>query len=331
MQRLNASHKIILAVIATLYATACVSFWPETPRIKAQHDTQLGDLQARFFGTSTLWISDGFHSVMIDGFFTRQGYLETLISRMKSNQKTVNDSLRKAQIKKVDYLLISHNHYDHALDAETTALATDAIMMAPEQTRELSPTIQSIAIDTAKTITNGSFQLSFYETTHVKKSRFFQLVEQWVLWSTGGTRFKSDEQVYSFFLQHPQANILIIPSAGFPENIILPATADIVFLGIGLLANQSDQYINDYWQRAVVDSCAKWVIPIHWDNFTRPLTKPLEPSPAFIDDIDKTLKMLSELALHSECTGSAVQLSLPPVFDPFGLQRPYAIVVQVSS
>lgn len=38
------------------------------------------------------------------------------------------------------------------------------------------------------------------------------------------------------------------------------------------------------------------VVPIHWDDFTRPLGEPLVPFPRFVDDVGATLRDLRALA-----------------------------------
>jgi L-ascorbate metabolism protein UlaG (beta-lactamase superfamily) len=50
------------------------------------------------------------------------------------------------------------------------------------------------------------------------------------------------------------------------------------------------------------------VIPIHWDDFTRPLDQPLLPMPRFLDDLDVTL---ARLAAHLEPRGTRLAF-LPP-------------------
>jgi len=41
---------------------------------------------------------------------------------------------------------------------------------------------------------------------------------------------------------------------------------------------------------------ARRVVPIHWDNFTVPLDKPLRPLPSFADDFGSAMEFLSRRA-----------------------------------
>ncbi|WP_334036533.1 MBL fold metallo-hydrolase [Alteromonas macleodii] len=309
--------KYPIYIVLFLYLIGCSSTLPPREFLTPSINQVKGSLYAKFFGTSTVYITDGNNSVMVDGFFTRQGYFKTLATRMKSNEINVNYALERAGVEDVDILLVSHSHYDHALDSENTALLTGATLMGSNRTIFLSPRAKSKKINIDEVIHLGDFEISFYETPHVRKGSFLQIIEKLILWSTGGLRFKDKAEVYSYFLQHPKGNILIIPSSGFSSDIKLPATVDFVFLSIGLLSKQSTEYIENYWQQAVVETCAKHVIPIHWDNFSKPLKQPITTSPKFIDDISKTLDILKKLATHSNCTNSSVEISFPPAYEAF--------------
>ena len=321
MQGFIAAFRATFFSVLLFNIAGCANFLPTTQFIEPQNQLSKGELHGRYLVTSTVFVSDGINSIMIDGFLTRQSIFQSIVNGMKSDQEMIKASLTKAEIDKVDILLVGHSHYDHALDSEAVAIATNAILIGSEKTISLSPGAQSKPINTNETITIGDFQISFYQTPHVGKGAFFRGLEKFVLWSTRGSRFKDHSEVYSFFLQHPQGNILIIPSAGFADNVTLPDQADIVFLSIGLLANQTEHYIKNYWQTAVVDTCASWVIPIHWDNFSKPLTTPIESAPSLIDDVSKTMQLLNELALHSDCTNSPVKILFPPAFDAFLLNQ----------
>ena len=317
MRKFKIIIKIVVCAILLSCLAACYRFSPPVNILQTEHSIAKGDLYAQFFGTSTVYISDGYHSIMVDGFFTRQSYFKTLLTRMKSNKKMIEASLKRADINNIDLLLVSHSHFDHALDSQATAMATDALVMGSKATLSLSPKAKSSLIDTAASVTRGDFQVSFYETIHIEKNALMRCLESFVLWSTGGSRFKDKAEVYSFYIRHPKANILIVPSAGLPADLVLPDNTDVVFLGIGLLGNQSAQYIRDYWQRAVIDTGAKSVILIHWDNFFRPLTHPIQPTPSIVDDVDRTLQLLTHLASQTQKTNTPVNLWLPPAFDRF--------------
>jgi L-ascorbate metabolism protein UlaG (beta-lactamase superfamily) len=317
MKGLSTIMKQCVYSIGLIVLSSCSAWSPSNETIEVLNKVPDDKLYARFFGTSTLYISDGTTSIMIDGFFTRRGYISTLFNRMKSSEELVIKTLRNANLDTVDILLVGHSHYDHALDSEKVAEKTNATLMGSKRTLLLAPKAKSQVIDTEKIISKGQFQISFFETPHIKKGNFISLLEQFILWTTGGLRFEDKAEVYSFFLQHPKGNILVVPSSGFTSGIKLPQKADVVFLSVGLLGHQSEQYIKEYWQQAVVETGARWVIPIHWDNFSKPLANPLKPTPYPIDDLEKTMQILNNLASQTIIDDLAVKISFPPAIEPF--------------
>lgn len=70
---------------------------------------------------------------------------------------------------------------------------------------------------------------------------------------------------------------MIHASANMRAGALDGRRADTVYLGIGTLGKQSPSFRDTYWRTYVADTGARRVIPIHWDNFTRGLDRPLTP------------------------------------------------------
>jgi L-ascorbate metabolism protein UlaG (beta-lactamase superfamily) len=104
-------------------------------------------------------------------------------------------------------------------------------------------------------------------------------------------------------------------TAGFVEGALRGHKADVVFLGIGALGKQGEDYRQAYWHETVHAVGAPRVIPIHWDDFTRPLDQPLVPLPYLFDDFDKSMAFILGRGQQE-----GVDVKLPPAwakFDPF--------------
>jgi L-ascorbate metabolism protein UlaG (beta-lactamase superfamily) len=78
---------------------------------------------------------------------------------------------------------------------------------------------------------------------------------------------------------------------------------------VGLLGLQPKHYIVDYWAETVRTVGARRVVLIHWDDFFRPLSKPLRALPYVADDLDVSIRVLGELAEHD-----GVALDMPTVW-----------------
>jgi L-ascorbate metabolism protein UlaG (beta-lactamase superfamily) len=110
--------------------------------------------------------------------------------------------------------------------------------------------------------------------------------------------------------------LLIQGSAGFVNGALAGQTAEVVYLSVGQLGLQPRSYLLDYWSETVLAVGARRVILIHWDDFFRPLSKPLRALPYAGDDLDVSIRALDELAARD-----GVALHMPTVWrreDPWG-------------
>lgn len=65
----------------------------------------------------------------------------------------------------------------------------------------------------------------------------------------------------------------------------------------------------EYWTETVRTVGVRRVILIHWDDFFRPLSKPLRALPYAADDLDLSIRILDELAAQD-----GVALQMPTVW-----------------
>lgn len=90
---------------------------------------------------------------------------------------------------------------------------------------------------------------------------------------------------YSFVVEHSGRRVFVHPSANYVKGRLGGlGQMDWLFLGVGVLGKQSGEFREEYW-REVVEALSpkKQVVPIHWDNFWKPLSSPLSPLPWFLD------------------------------------------------
>ncbi len=103
--------------------------------------------------------------------------------------------------------------------------------------------------------------------------------------------------------------LLIQGSAGFVKGALSGHRADVVYLGVGQLGVQPESYVTDYWAETVRTVGARRAVLVHWDDFFRPLSKPLRALPYVADDLDASLRILSGLAERD-----GVALEMPTVW-----------------
>jgi L-ascorbate metabolism protein UlaG (beta-lactamase superfamily) len=279
---------LLLAVIAVAWV---LNVRPGLPEYAAHHyvspplDASAKRLTATWFGVTALLLSDGDHAVMVDPFFTRPtGLLNMALNReIVPDEKLIRAWLEKAGIKKLDAVLVSHSHFDHAMDAGIVARLTDAMLIGSQSTANIGrgaglPETQILVIKSDVAIHRGPFMLTFVESKHAGATggaptgdiaEALRPPFHYLDYRQGGT--------YSIFIEHPLGTVLHHGSAGFVPGALKGRHADAVFLGIALLPD-----LDSYLKETVDAVGAKRVIPVHWDDFTRPLSEPLLPFPVVV-------------------------------------------------
>lgn len=291
---------------------------------------------AQFFGTTTILISDGQHAVLIDGFFTRQGLKEHWKYEMTPNLSLITQNINDIEAETVDAVFVSHSHFDHALDSGIVAEQLQATLYGSEKTLSFTPNYtKNVEIVPGRRVKiNENFFVTSFETPHAEKCETLASIETFITRRLGGEQYLDADNVYSFHVELGDMKILIIPSSGLTgDDLPKGLKADVVFLGIGLLSRQMPKpssdpadktasYIDDYWKHAVTATKASLVVPVHFDNFTRPIHGQIPVTPKIIDNIERTMSHLCALAMNSAAeVNDRVKIAFPPAIVPFHLNQ----------
>ena len=78
-----------------------------------------------------------------------------------------------------------------------------------------------------------------------------------------------------------------------------------------MLGRKHHEFIRSYWKEVVLQTGAKVVIPIHWDNLAAPLDEGLKPTPYIADNVGRAMSRLLALARKD-----GVTVRLMPLFKP---------------
>lgn len=253
-----------------------------SPTVQPESPTSL---RATWLGVSALLLRDGQHAVLIDPFFTRPpGMLRMALNRpIAPDEALIRDWLARVGVTSLDAVLVSHSHFDHAMDAGVVAKLTGARLIGSQSTLNIgrgagldeSRLIEAASVDPIKA---GSFSLRFIPAAHAGATGGkptgtidtpLQLPARYLDYKLGGT--------YSILIEHPEGRVLHHGSAGHVPGALAEVQADVVFLGVALI-DDTEAYL-----RETVDAVgATRVIPVHWDDFTRPLAEPLVPMPLVV-------------------------------------------------
>jgi len=102
---------------------------------------------------------------------------------------------------------------------------------------------------------------------------------------------------------------------GLPSILVDGNDADVVYLAVGALSRQPREYQDRYWDDVVGAIGARRVLPIHWDDFSKPLSRKLVPLPYLVDNFAATLCFLDSRAAETR-----IDVRIPQAWvavDPF--------------
>jgi len=279
-----------------------------------------GELTATFMGVTTILLGDGETSLMTDGFFSRPSKWQLLTQRIEPNGVRIRSVLAKLGVNNIAALLVAHSHHDHALDSATVALQTGAQLIGSSSVGNIArgegfpeDLIREIRPDSKYAF--GSFVVIPFRSPHSPHG-FFR--------GTIHPPFRAPARVkayrggfnYSFLVSHRGRNILIHPSANFALGMFRDVRADVVFLGVGTLGKRTKEFSSDYWREVVQVTGARLVIPVHWDDFTLSLERPLEPMPSLVDNFDRGMDRVMQMALRDRVT-----VKFMPIFQPVSMTQ----------
>ena len=280
-------------------------YFPDEPdTVSVPH----GALKIVYLGTCSLLFDDGKTQLLIDGFFSRPSFLQVMFSGISADEKAVGAVIEKAGIDRLKALFVSHSHFDHSLDAPSIIRRTDAVLYGSSSTLNIGrggglPENRMKKFGSGEIYNIGDFKVTVIKSRHtpyitilgvtnapdplhdeidaplIQPARQSAFIE-------GGT--------YDFLIEHKNRSILIKGSTNFIEGELNKFSADIIFLGIGLLSKQNPEFREQYYRETVEAVRAKTVIPVHWDNFMKPLTEPLEPNITIGGDFKSAVRFIME-------------------------------------
>ncbi len=256
-------------------------------------------LGVTFLGVATLLVDDGESAFLTDGFFSRPGLLRVALGRIAPDRRRIDACLQRAGVSQLRAVLPVHTHYDHAMDSAAVAERTQAQLVGGRSTAmtgQRLPGERVVVAEPGQPLTFGPYQITLVESHHCPPDRFPGEITTPVLPPVRASAYKCGE-AWSVLVRHRDGHTLLIQgSAGYVEGALAGREAEVAYLGVGQLGLQSEDYIEAYWRETVTAVGARRAVLIHWDDFFRPLTRPLRALPYAADDLDTTMRVLSRLA-----------------------------------
>lgn len=293
-------------------------------------DTEIpaGSVTVRYSGTSTLLFSDGETDWMVDGWFSRFGPLVLALGEIAPDHDAITLGLERNQVDRLAVVIPVHSHFDHAMDSPEVAKRTGAILLGSESTANigrgwgLDESQIRIAVD-RQPVQVGRFKITLIPTRHFEFPNAAMAeqaladpdINEPLVPPVSAFEYRVG-QPYAIHVSHPRGRWLIQGSAGYIEGGLAGYDADVVFLGIGGLGTQTEEYRETYWRETVTTIGPSRVIPIHWDSLTGPAEGPFTGPVRAVGRLangggPQTLEFLEQMeSLHPE-----LRFSTLPRFD----------------
>jgi L-ascorbate metabolism protein UlaG (beta-lactamase superfamily) len=260
-----------------------------------------GGMSVTFLGVASLLFADGECAVLTDGFFSRPSIFNVAFRTVAPDVRRIDEALAKAGIDRLEAVMPLHTHFDHALDSAVVAARTGALLLGGESAVNIGrggglPQDRIHQVEHGDRVTCGNYSLTFVLSAHCPPDRYPGRVTEPLTPPAKVDAYKCGE-AWSIVIAHASGRTALVQgSAGYVSGSLDQYTADVAYLGVGQLGLLDDDYVTAYWTSTVRAVGARRVVLIHWDDFFRPLDRPLRAIAYAGDDLDETMRRINVLA-----------------------------------
>ena len=230
---------------------------------------------------------------MTDGFFSRPSLAQVLLGRLVPDQPRIAQALDRAGVDRLDAVLPVHalrprvglrrrcrSNWRHPGGWDVDGFRRESGHgLAAERIHRVTP---------GRPLRFGTFEVTHVPSAHCPPDRYPGSITEPVVPPTRTSSYHRCGEAWSILVTHDSGRTALVGQRRLQAEGSLKADADVAYLGVGQLGVQGRDYIRNYWQETVRAVGARRVVLTHWDDFFRPLAKPLRALPYLGDDLDVT-------------------------------------------
>ncbi|OTG72811.1 hypothetical protein B9T26_10100 [Acinetobacter sp. ANC 4169] len=296
---------LMAAVVFLLQPSGQVSDFKKWQYFPSEKTALSSRLKVKFFGVSTLLFDDGKTQILIDGFFSRPSLYQVLFQNIQSQPALIRQMIQQQHLQRTQAIFVTHSHYDHALDiAELARQLSHTKIISSSSTLNIArggqvAEQQLIQVQPLHALSFGEFKITAIASQHTPPTAvnndLGEEIKQPLQLPARFSKFKEGHS-FDYLIEHSGQRILVKASTGAIPDQLKNLKVDILFLGIAQLSRQSEGFQQNYLDQTLRTLKPKVVVPIHWDNFFKPIDQPLEFLPYLADHTEQSLKILIQAA-----------------------------------
>lgn len=273
-------------------------------------------MKVTFFGTTTLLFDDGKDQIFFDAHMTRPSLMKYIFGSAPTDKDVVDAQLAMNHVDRLKAIFISHTHHDHVMDAPYIAGKTGAMIYGSSSAMNVARGGDIAEDKLVEFEKNGTYEVGGYKikvipSLHSKPTIINNDLGQTIdepLRQPSRLRNYKEGGSYDFYVEAEGKKIMIRPSFNYIEGQMDGYKADVLFLGVAGLQKADEKTEEKFFFETIEKLQPKLVVPLHWDNFFSPLTKPVVGMPRLVE---KTEVVFFKLAKYCESHGVNCVVQIP--------------------
>jgi L-ascorbate metabolism protein UlaG (beta-lactamase superfamily) len=265
-----------------LHHSGNLSLYREYLRNDARNELIDGAVRVTALGTTMMLVDDGQTQILLDPYLTSVSFTDAALDRaVSTNASEVDAALDRAGAARVKAILVSHSHFDHALDLAYVAKRTGALVVGSASALNIARG-SGIAEEKLRLVKPdevfevGDFvvrPLASRHSPHVFGGEGATIDAP--LHQPASLRAYKEGGTFDYLVSRNGHTLLFKGSANWVPGALDAIRADVLFLGVGGLGNEDDVFTEEYFDATIDAVHPHIVVPTHWNDFFSPVAPPL--------------------------------------------------------